>query len=147
MCLQEATHGALANNSDFPSLGEAVKQAPKPKPKKGTKMALGDFLGASAKAPAFEDKGLQDKQILMSLPTAPRGGPREEGEGRPTGGLGGGFRDYGGDREGRGECRGNHGKLFRGRAGRPLPGSREHMPLPRRPAPLRRAHPRALAHR
>ncbi|GFR52488.1 hypothetical protein Agub_g15058, partial [Astrephomene gubernaculifera] len=100
---EEARNGALANKSDFPSLGDAVKMQPKSKGKsKGVKLQLGEFLATqSGSKGEFTDKSLQDKQILASLPTAPRGGPREEGEGR-QGGLGGGFRDYGGDREGRG---------------------------------------------
>ncbi|EFJ41517.1 hypothetical protein VOLCADRAFT_121634 [Volvox carteri f. nagariensis] len=102
---EEATHGALANNSDFPTLGEAAAAKPqgKSKAKKGVKLGFGEFLSMPTGGRGdFADKGLADKQILMSLPTAPRGGPREDGDGRPPGGLGGGFRDYGGDREGRG---------------------------------------------
>lgn len=99
--MQEATNGALANNSDFPTLGEATKQQPKSKAKKGMKLGLGEFMNmTSGSRPEFADKSLQDKQILLSLPTASRGGPREDGDGRQ---LGGGFRDYSGDREGRGE--------------------------------------------
>ncbi|KXZ54883.1 hypothetical protein GPECTOR_4g955 [Gonium pectorale] len=100
---EEATHGALANNSDFPSLNESAKmpQQPKAKAKKGAKLNLGEFLAMPTGSRGdFGDKSLQDKAILLSLPTAPRGGPREEGDGRPAGGLGGGFRDYGGDRGG-----------------------------------------------
>lgn len=98
----QATNGALANNSDFPSLGEAAKQ-PAPSKKaaksKGKKMSLTDFIAQPAGAAAgFQDKSLQDKAILMSLPTAPRG-QRDGEEPRAGPGIGGGFRDYGG-REG-----------------------------------------------
>ncbi|GIL55113.1 hypothetical protein Vafri_10726 [Volvox africanus] len=102
---EEATNGTLANNSDFPTLGEAAaaKPQPKGKGKKGVKLGLGEFMSMPTGGRSdFADKSLQDKAIVLSLPTAPRGGPREDGDGRPPGGLGGGFRDYGADREGRG---------------------------------------------
>lgn len=101
---QEATNGTLANKSDFPTLGEANKEAARPggkgKSKKGTKLGLQEFLGKPGGGSSTYTDKMSDKEILLNLPTAPRGGPREEG---PPGGLGGGFRDYGGDREGRGK--------------------------------------------
>ncbi len=94
----QATNGALANNSDFPSLGEAAKQ-PAPSKKaaksKGKKMSLTDFIAQPGAAAGFQDKSLQDKAILMSLPTAPRG-LRDGEDPRAGPGMGGGFRDYGG---------------------------------------------------
>ncbi len=68
-----------------------VKETKKDKKKKQT-MSLTEFMkggvGASRR---------NDDQILMNLPTAPRG--RAPGEAPPERGMGGGFRDYGGQSE------------------------------------------------
>ena len=105
---EEQAHGAplpnlskqmsTNNDDDFPSLAAAAKAAPqgkKPKPK-ATKMGLGDFLGTGGSTSAtFNDPALKDKAILASLPTASRGGPKDD-DSRFPGGMGGGFRDHGG---------------------------------------------------
>ncbi len=78
----------------FPSLAAAVKEVPsKKKAQKGKPVPLGAFLGGGAANRAPVD----DKSILLSLPKGSSGLPREE---RESGGLGGAFRDYGGDRGG-----------------------------------------------
>ncbi|GAX74199.1 hypothetical protein CEUSTIGMA_g1648.t1 [Chlamydomonas eustigma] len=79
-----------AENSDFPTLGEAVKQVPKSK-KKGKPISIHEFLAAPAKTFGSSARPT-DQDILMSLPTAPRG-ERAEDEGA---GLGGAFKGYGG---------------------------------------------------
>ena len=85
-----------AKESAFPTLGAAVKVK---KTKKQT-MSLADFnLGASPgggyRAPGGS-RGPDDSNLV--LPTGPRA--REEGEDDSRPGLGGAFRDYGGDRGG-----------------------------------------------
>jgi hypothetical protein len=80
----------------FPSLGEAVKQQ-QPKKKKGQKLHLGEFLAAPART-TVGYRGPSDQEILASLPTAPRADRGDDG-GADTGtGLGGGFKEYGGNR-------------------------------------------------
>ncbi len=81
---------AAAPSKDFPSLGEAIKQAPKAK-KKGQKLNLGEFL-VGVKPPLSSK--VTDRDILASLPTAPRGAV--DGEDDDRAGMGGGFKDYGG---------------------------------------------------
>lgn len=114
---EEQAHGAPLPNlskqlgNDFPSLAEAAK-APPPGKKaakpKATKMSFSEFVSMPGGGSAtFQDKNLQQKAILASLPTSSRGLPREEGgDSRFPGGMGGpGFRDYGarGGAEGGGE--------------------------------------------
>ncbi|KIY92024.1 hypothetical protein MNEG_15938 [Monoraphidium neglectum] len=77
----------------FPALS-AAKEAPKKKGK-AKPVPLGAFLGGSAAASARTN--LDDKAILLALPKSSTGAPREEGQG---GGIGGAFREYGGDRGG-----------------------------------------------
>lgn len=62
---------------------------------KGTKLSLGDFNAF----PVGRSRQLSDKEILMQLPKGSSGLPKEEG----AKGLGGGFKDYGGNRGERGE--------------------------------------------
>ena len=89
---------------DFPDLSVAakVKESKKEKKKKQT-MNLSEFLkgdvgGGAAAVPAFGSRrgGGGGDVDLMSLPTAPR--QRVEGEEAPSRHLGGGFREYGGER-------------------------------------------------
>lgn len=99
----------MKKEDDFPDLAAAakVKETKKDKKKKEAKkqvLSLTDFLksdtGGSSRGgfgPAARRGG--GDIDLMSLPTAPR--PRAEGE-EPSGGrnIGGGFREYGGSRDG-----------------------------------------------
>jgi hypothetical protein len=85
-------------NPDFPTLGEAIKVAPKAK-KKGKTLGLGEFLVAGPGRPVALAVN-KDRDILSQLPTAPRG-DRGEGDMDAGGGMGGGFKEYGGYRGGR----------------------------------------------
>lgn len=78
---------------DFPSLAvtKNVKESKKEKKKKQT-MSLTDFMKTGSAGRQSDDA------ILMSLPTAPRA--RAPGEAAPERGLGGGFREFGGQRGG-----------------------------------------------
>ena len=81
---------ALGGDQSFPSLGEvaSMKETKKDRKKKTVqKMPLGAFVAAGAKARDTSD---------VSLPTAPR--TRTEEEEEKSRGLGGGFKNYGGDR-------------------------------------------------
>jgi hypothetical protein len=93
---EEAKNGPLRDEEAFPTLGEAVKQEPKAAKgggkKKPVKMGLTDFLGAQTAR-----RTASDKEILMALPKGSSGLPRED---RDSKGLGGGFKDYGGNRDG-----------------------------------------------
>jgi hypothetical protein len=112
---------ARAADDDFPDLAAAakVKESKKDKKKKESKnkqtLSLTDFLksdvgGVGGGGGAFRPSrggglggggggGSGGGDVdLLSLPTAPR--PRVEGEERPERGMGGGFREYGGNREG-----------------------------------------------
>ncbi len=88
----------MVSEEAFPSLGEAVKE-PKAKGKKakGQKLSLSDFNAF----PVGRSRQLSDKEILMQLPKGSSGLPKEE---RDSKALGGGFKDYGGNRGERGEC-------------------------------------------
>lgn len=92
------------DNSAFPSLSDAAKQPPQGKKKKGQKMDMRSFMAQgppAAPAGRFVAAGRQpvnEKEILLSLPTGSRGKVEGEEEGPP--GMGGAFRDYGGDRGG-----------------------------------------------
>lgn len=101
---EEAQHGVPPAplplpEDDFPSLGAAVKQGKdagaKTKKPKGQKMDLGAFLGGGGRAAA--PSRTNDNELLMALPKASSGLPREE---RGSGALGGAFKDYGGQRDG-----------------------------------------------
>ncbi len=83
----------LVKQDDFPSLGMAVKvkETKKDKQKKKQTMSLTDFMKSGAGSRQTDDN------ILMSLPTAPRA--RAPGEESAERGLGGGFREYGGQSE------------------------------------------------
>lgn len=80
---------ALGGDPAFPALGEAIniRDSKKDRKKKNTKntMSLGAFVAAGKKEPE-----------IVNLPTGPRQRSAEEEEKR--GGLGGGFKNYGGDR-------------------------------------------------
>jgi hypothetical protein len=93
---EEAKNGPLRDEA-FPTLGEAVKQDPKAVKtggkKKPVKMGLTDFLGAQT----ARRSAPSDKELLMALPKGSSGLPREDRESK---GLGGGFKDYGGNRDG-----------------------------------------------
>eukprot|EP00882_Tetradesmus_deserticola_P004896 GHRQ01005159.1.p1 GENE.GHRQ01005159.1~~GHRQ01005159.1.p1 ORF type:complete len:166 (+),score=33.57 GHRQ01005159.1:133-630(+) len=93
---EEAKNGPLRDEEAFPTLGEAIKQEPKAAKaggkKKPVKMGLTDFLGAQTAR-----RTASDKEILISLPKGSSGLPRED---RDSKGLGGGFKDYGGNRDG-----------------------------------------------
>jgi hypothetical protein len=85
-----------AKEAAFPTLAVAAKVK---KPKKQT-MSLADFnaapstpAGGGYRAPS--SRGVPD-DVLLQLPTGPRMRDPNEEEGKP--GLGGAFRDYGGDR-------------------------------------------------
>lgn len=93
------------DNAAFPTLGEAAKQPPKSK-KKGQKMDIHTFMANTPSGPASSAGGRfvvaarlppSARDILASLPTSSRG--KVEGE-EELGGMGGAFRDYGGDRGG-----------------------------------------------
>jgi hypothetical protein len=91
---------SIVKKDDFPDLGMAatIKESKKDKKKKQT-MSLAQFVAADSGAPrAFSARN--DDALLQRLPTAPRG--YVEGEERPGPGarLGGGFREYGGQRGG-----------------------------------------------
>eukprot|EP00245_Coleochaete_scutata_P007134 TRINITY_DN22235_c0_g1_i1.p1 TRINITY_DN22235_c0_g1~~TRINITY_DN22235_c0_g1_i1.p1 ORF type:complete len:415 (+),score=102.42 TRINITY_DN22235_c0_g1_i1:69-1313(+) len=98
--------GASRQVDAFPSLGEGVAAAKAPKKKKGQTVSLSEFtLGGAFAPPGSRQRAAPDAEKLTlaemaMLPT----GPRERDEEAP-GGLGGGFRDYGGrygDRDDRG---------------------------------------------
>jgi hypothetical protein len=84
----------MGKEDAFPSLAAAAKE-PAGKKKKAKAVPLGAFLGGSASAAARS--AVDEKSILLSLPKGSSGLPKEE---RESGGLGGAFRDYGGDRGG-----------------------------------------------
>ena len=94
---EEERNGPLAGDAeDFPTLGQAVNQPKKPKEKKKPqKMALGSFISSVGRAAP------SDLEILAQLPKGSSGLPREE---RDPNALGGGFREYGGDRQGALSC-------------------------------------------
>ena len=81
-----AGFSALAPEA-FPSLGETanVKETKKDKKKKQQKMSLTSFMAASTAR----------KEEVINLPTAPRARSDDDA---PKAGLGGGFKNYGGDR-------------------------------------------------
>lgn len=84
----------------FPSLAAAAKEVPSKKKSKAKPLPLGAFLSASAKASASGSRSaLDDKAILLNLPKGSSGLPKEDRE-AGGGGLGGAFKDYGGDRGG-----------------------------------------------
>ncbi len=105
VALQAAAKAAeeAKDNDDFPSLAQAAKVPPKApaKKKKGQKMGLGELIQQVQTAPSSgrRDGPMSEREILMSLPTSSRGKVDGEGDSRP--GLGGGFKEYGGER---GEC-------------------------------------------
>lgn len=82
-----AIQAPVVKETEFPSLGAAmsVKETKKEKKKKQT-MSLGEFVSGGA-------GGAPRADLLMSLPTGPRG-RREEGEEEKP--LGGAFKGYGG---------------------------------------------------
>ncbi|KAL6899655.1 hypothetical protein ACP4OV_006313 [Aristida adscensionis] len=118
---------APAAPAGFPSLREAAAGAGAGKSKKkskGTTLSLSEFAGygpgrRQAAAPAPEPRGLTPAEMMM-LPTGPR--ERSADELDRSGGLGGGFRSYGG-----GERRGG-GFDDDGRRGPPGRGSDLDMP-------------------
>jgi len=82
-----AIQAPVVKETEFPSLGAAmsVKETKKEKKKKQT-MSLGEFVSGGA-------GGAPRADLLMSLPTGPRGRREEEEEEKP---LGGAFKGYGG---------------------------------------------------
>lgn len=90
---------ALGGEEAFPSLGEAVtKKISKRDRKAKQTVSLKDFQSGAYKAPRPSAKPASDADILASLPSGPR--VRDDDDARPT--MGGAFREYGGDRGGRG---------------------------------------------
>uniref|UniRef100_A0A0D6QW75 Uncharacterized protein n=1 Tax=Araucaria cunninghamii TaxID=56994 RepID=A0A0D6QW75_ARACU len=83
-----AAAGATANAGEFPSLSESVSAKPKKK-NKGQTMTLSQLQGYGR----HDEAGLTPQE-LMSLPKAPRERTAEESN-YGSGGLGGGFKDYG----------------------------------------------------
>jgi hypothetical protein len=107
---EEAKHGQrgpLVSEEAFPSLGEAIKEpaGKGKKAKKGTKLSLNEFSAFSAGRARQQPS---DKEILLSLPKGSSGLPKED---RDSKGLGGGFKDYGGNRGERGELMEGGSKL------------------------------------
>ncbi len=83
----------------FPSLGDAATA--KPKKKKGqtfslSEITVGKYVGPGGKTRGVTDTAKLTTEEMMMLPTGPRN--RSEDEHAEIGGLGGGFRDYGGNR-------------------------------------------------
>lgn len=80
---------ALGGETAFPALGDAINVKDSKKDRKNKKvkntMSLGAFVAAGRKEPE-----------VVNLPTGPRQRAADEEEKR--GGLGGGFKNYGGDR-------------------------------------------------
>ncbi|CAM6014580.1 unnamed protein product, partial [Sphagnum balticum] len=88
----------------FPSLGDAASA--KPKKKKGqtfslSEITVGKYVGPGGKTRGVTDTAKLTTEEMMMLPTGPRN--RSEDEHAEVGGLGGGFRDYGGNRGDRGD--------------------------------------------
>ncbi|CAM6014582.1 unnamed protein product [Sphagnum balticum] len=88
----------------FPSLGDAATA--KPKKKKGqtfslSEITVGKYVGPGGKTRGVTDTTKLTTEEMMMLPTGPRN--RSEDEHAEVGGLGGGFRDYGGNRGDRGD--------------------------------------------
>ncbi|CAK9866097.1 unnamed protein product, partial [Sphagnum jensenii] len=88
----------------FPSLGDAATA--KPKKKKGqtfslSEITVGKYVGPGGKTRGVTDTAKLTTEEMMMLPTGPRN--RSEDEYAEVGGLGGGFRDYGGNRGDRGD--------------------------------------------
>lgn len=95
---EEVKKAAAVDEEAFPTLGAASSNEPKKgkaAKKKGTKMDLNAFLNA----PASRKTAVSDAEILMQLPKGSSGLSRDD----PSA-LGGGFRDYGGDRQGACYC-------------------------------------------
>lgn len=90
------------DDGNFPSLTESVT-AKQPKKKKGQTLSLAELqsgrpVGPGGRTKGFtENKGLTTEEMLV-LPTGPRDRTGEEPE-YGGGGLGGGFRDYGRNRD------------------------------------------------
>ncbi|CAD7697506.1 unnamed protein product [Ostreobium quekettii] len=85
---------ARLDEEAFPSLGDAAKAKGPKKKRGGQKMSLGEFVGGGGEGGRRRiGAGKSDREIVMSLPTA----PRERGPGEEDGGWGGGYRSgYGG---------------------------------------------------
>lgn len=86
----------------FPSLGESVATKPKKKNKGVTvslsELMVGRYVGPGGKQrSSYSDSTKLTTEELLSLPTGPRERADDE---QPSGGLGGGFKDYGGFRGG-----------------------------------------------
>lgn len=99
---QQHQPSLFAGDAAFPSLGEAVHT--KTSKKKKQAVPLSKFISGGAAA-FSESKGLTTGEMMM-LPTGPRD---RSGEDAPPGGLGGGFKDYGGYR---GEGRDRDGGMY-----------------------------------
>ncbi|KAG0593549.1 hypothetical protein M758_1G330500 [Ceratodon purpureus] len=87
----------------FPSLGDSLQSKPTKKKNKGVTVSLselmvGKYVGPGGKQrSSYTDSTKLTTEELLSLPTGPRERAEDEA---PIGGLGGGFKDYGGFRGG-----------------------------------------------
>ncbi|KAJ7569003.1 hypothetical protein O6H91_01G056900 [Diphasiastrum complanatum] len=93
------TTAAFAAPEAFPSLGEAVSAKPQKKKKHQTitlsELLVGKPVGPGSKSRQLPDSHKLTTKEMMMLPTGPRDRSDEEPQ---SGGLGGGFKDYGGYR-------------------------------------------------
>ncbi|CAM6104620.1 unnamed protein product [Calypogeia fissa] len=109
----KAASNALPVES-FPSLGETMVSSGKTTKKKKpltfsiSELAVGKYVGPGGKSRENmnNSRGLSAEEMMM-LPTGPRDRSNEEPE--SVGGIGGGFRDYGGYRSGGGDRMGDRG--------------------------------------
>lgn len=104
---EEAQNGVPLLDEAYPTLGESVKQAKEAPPKKKKqqqKMSFSEFMGVPGGARGGSSR-TSEKEILMQLPKGSSGVKPEE---REPGSLGGGFREYGGQRGGGGGGKYNH---------------------------------------
>ena len=90
----------------FPTLGDSLSTKPSKKKNKGVTVSLselmvGKYVGPGGKhRSSYTDSAKLTTEELLSLPTGPRERADDEA---PIGGLGGGFKDYGGFRGGAGD--------------------------------------------
>ncbi len=104
---REVSKGVGVGGQDvfaFPSLGDAVSAKPQKKKKGQTfslsEITVGKYVGPGGKArgAVVNDTTKLTTEEMMMLPTGPRA--RSDDEQAEVGALGGGFRDYGGNRGG-----------------------------------------------
>ncbi|CAN5962269.1 unnamed protein product, partial [Sphagnum jensenii] len=122
---REVSKGVGVGGQDvfaFPSLGDAVSAKPQKKKKGQTfslsEITVGKYVGPGGKARGgvVTDTTKLTTEEMMMLPTGPRA--RSDDEQAEVGALGGGFRDYGGNRGGGGGDRGGGGYEEDKRGGR-----------------------------